>query len=114
MYSVLIAGTVYYWQHRQMTGGGVARFTACDILSLREAGRQTSRERERERHTHKDAQRLLALARTRLPHGPQSSSKQKGGIGAEGSRARCPELMTYSGPAATAGDDRDMFGGVLV
>lgn len=51
MYSVLIAGTVYYWQHRQMTGGGVARFTACDILSLREAGRQTSRERERDTHT---------------------------------------------------------------
>lgn len=49
MYSVLIAGTVYYWQHRQMTGGGVARFTACDILSLREAGRQA--ERERETHT---------------------------------------------------------------
>lgn len=48
MYSVLIAGTVYYWQHRQMTGGGVARFTACDILSLREADRQA----ERERHTH--------------------------------------------------------------
>jgi hypothetical protein len=110
VYSVLIAGTVYYWQHRQMTGGGVARFTACDILSLREAGRQTSRERD----THKDARRLLALARTRLPHGPQSSSKQKGGIDVEGSRARCPELMTYSGPAATAGDDRDMFGGVLV
>ena len=40
MYSVLIAGTVYYWQHRQMTGGGVARFTACDIL------------READTHTH--------------------------------------------------------------
>jgi hypothetical protein len=38
VYSVLISGTVY-WQHRQMTGGGVVRFTACD--------------RERKTHTHK-------------------------------------------------------------
>ena len=54
MYSVLIAGTVYYWQHRQMTGGGVARFTACDILSLREAGRQAERERDTHTMMHDD------------------------------------------------------------
>jgi hypothetical protein len=54
VYSVLIAGTVYYWQHRQMTGGGVARFTACDILSLREAGRQAERERDTHTRMHND------------------------------------------------------------
>jgi hypothetical protein len=45
---------------------------------------------------------------------PQSSSKQKGGIEAEGSRANCSKLTTYTRPAAPAGDDRDMFGGVLL
>jgi hypothetical protein len=77
--------------------GGVVRFTACDIL------------RERKRLTHTHAQRPLAHARIRLPHGPQSSSKQSLPY-----ELRCPELMTYSGPAAPAGDDRDMFGGLLL
>lgn len=89
---VIIAGT--YWQYRQVTMGGVVRFTACDIL------------REGKRLTHTHAQRPLAHARIRLPHGPQSSSKQSLPY-----ELRCPELMTYSGPAAPAGDDRDMFGG---